>query len=118
LDQQAQKQQELIYNQDFQIQQLERKIRRIQGERTDEEQEALTKKIKELQDELDALTSRANLLNSQFKRSLDDQRHAKKLLGQLTSEMGALGQEIDELNLYNDSAVRSFHSSNLEPSAY
>ena len=46
LDQQSLRQQELIYTAEFQIQQMERKVARAGGERSDEEKIILNKKIK------------------------------------------------------------------------
>jgi len=47
LKQEKQRQQELLYNSDFQIQQLERKVSRAQGERSQEEQKKLQAEIVE-----------------------------------------------------------------------
>lgn len=49
LDQEQTRQQELIYSAEFQIQQMERKVARGMGERTDEEKSALNAKIRELE---------------------------------------------------------------------
>jgi hypothetical protein len=108
LDQEMQKQQEFIYTQDFQIQQLERKIRRAQGERTDEEQEVLTQKIDLLQIDLDEVTKKAKLLNGEWKKSQDDQRQAKIRLEKLQDQKKKLVQSLDSLNLYNDSAASMY----------
>lgn len=49
LDHEQTRQQELIYSAEFQIQQMERKVARGLGERTDDEKKALTTKIRELE---------------------------------------------------------------------
>lgn len=49
LDKEAARQQELLYNAEFQIQQIERKIARGLGERSDEEKQSLKKAIDELE---------------------------------------------------------------------
>lgn len=49
LDQEQTRQQELIYSAEFQIQQMERKVARGMGERTDEEKQILNDKIRELE---------------------------------------------------------------------
>ena len=54
--------------QDFTIQQLERKIARLQGERSTEELDALNAKIKELTDMLDERNDTHQLLATQLKR--------------------------------------------------
>jgi predicted nuclease with TOPRIM domain len=46
LDEELLKQQEILYTQDFQLQQLRHKLGRMEGERTGEEMELLTGKIK------------------------------------------------------------------------
>ena len=46
VDEEALKQQELLYTQDFQLQQLEHKLKRLEGERTEEETTHLYNKIK------------------------------------------------------------------------
>ena len=46
LDEETLKQQEILYTQDFQLQQQERKVGRLQGERSDEEQSTLNDKMK------------------------------------------------------------------------
>ena len=46
LDEEALKQQEILYTQDFQLQQLQHKLNRMEGERTDDEKLALNTKIK------------------------------------------------------------------------
>ena len=48
IDEETLKQQELLYTQDFQLQQLEHKLSRIEGERTEEEKTHLNEKIKAL----------------------------------------------------------------------
>ena len=46
VDEEALKQQELLYTQDFQLQQLEHKLNRLEGERSEEEKQHLTSRIK------------------------------------------------------------------------
>ncbi|ORY38857.1 hypothetical protein BCR33DRAFT_741348 [Rhizoclosmatium globosum] len=84
----ALKQQALLYAQEFQIQQLERKVRRAQGDRTDEEKEILLKKIEELNNQLESLTK----------------KQAKRKMESLQKEKDSICQSIDELNLYTESA--------------
>ncbi|KAJ3412119.1 Coiled-coil domain-containing protein 39 [Chytridiales sp. JEL 0842] len=104
LDQEAMKQQALLYAQEFQIQQLERKVRRAQGDRTDEEKEILMKKIEELNEQLDMQTKKYNLLVNQQKKSQEDLRQAKRKLADLQKEKDSITESIDELNLYTESA--------------
>lgn len=46
LDEETLKQQEILYTQDFQLQQLQHKLNRLEGERTDDEKGALNARIK------------------------------------------------------------------------
>ena len=54
--------------QDFAVQQLERRINRMQGERSNEEKIQLEAKIKDLTDELDQKNNTHTLLTLQLKR--------------------------------------------------
>jgi UDP-glucose:O-linked fucose beta-1,3-glucosyltransferase len=74
LDAESLKQQELVYNQEYQLQQLERKISRAQGERTNEEKQILTTKIKGLTVELENQTEQHSLLAQQQKKIVEDVR--------------------------------------------
>jgi chromosome segregation ATPase len=106
LDQEALKQQALLYNQEFQIQQLERKVRRAQGDRTDEEKEVLELKITELNKNLENQNKKHVLLTTQLKKSQEDLRQSRRSLDLLNVEKGRITQTIDELTLYNESASK------------
>ncbi|KAJ3390261.1 Coiled-coil domain-containing protein 39 [Lobulomyces angularis] len=105
LDQEAIKQQALLYAQEFQIQQLERKVRRAQGDRTDEEKAILEKTITELNENLEIQNKQWTLLNTQLKKSQDDLRLSRKNLETLVKEKETVTMHIEELSLYNDSAA-------------
>ncbi|KNE64716.1 hypothetical protein AMAG_10067 [Allomyces macrogynus ATCC 38327] len=105
LDQESIEQRTLIYNQEYTLQQLQRKVKRAQGDRTDEEKEVLTKKMAELTASLEQVTANQQLLSTQLKRSQDDLRHAKRRLEVLTKEKAAVSEQIDDLNLYSTSAA-------------
>ena len=53
LKQEKQRQQELLYNAEFQIQQMERKVAKAQGERSHEETNRLKQEIEAAQKDLD-----------------------------------------------------------------
>ena len=63
-----------MYNQEYQIQQLERKVRRILGERTDEEKEEYNKRINELNEQLEENNKKCNILHTQYKHLQDELR--------------------------------------------
>ncbi|KAI8910339.1 hypothetical protein EDD86DRAFT_138178 [Gorgonomyces haynaldii] len=94
----------MIYTMEFNIQQMERKVRRAEGDRTDEEKEILNKKIDQLQTQLDEVNAKYNLLNTQLKRSQEDLRHCKRRLDNLQRQRDNVLTNIEELNMYNESA--------------
>ncbi|KAL3896675.1 MAG: hypothetical protein SGCHY_003920 [Lobulomycetales sp.] len=106
LDQEALKQQALLYNQEFQIQQLERKVRRAQGDRTDEEKEILEQKITNLNKTLESQNKKHTLLTAQLKKSQEDLRKSRRSLDLLVQEKSRISSTIDELVLYNESASK------------
>jgi chromosome segregation ATPase len=67
LDQERAKQQDMIYNADFKLEQMNRKVARGLGERSTEEKERLTKRINELNEEQIASKSRNKELEQQAK---------------------------------------------------
>lgn len=68
LDKEAARQQELLYNAEFQIQQIERKIARGMGERSDEEKISLKKNIEELEVALAAVKEKRKMLHGQSRK--------------------------------------------------
>ncbi|KAF6040654.1 CCDC39 [Bugula neritina] len=106
LDHDSLKQLEIIYNQDFSIQQLERRINRMQGEHSNEEKVALEIRIKELTEHLEERQQSHTLLNAQLKRLQDDIRRAKRDLEKSNVEMADLTVKINELSLYNENSQR------------
>ncbi len=59
---------DFYFVQDFAIQQLERRINRMQGEQSNEEKLHLEAKIKEFTEELDQKTATHHLISLQLKR--------------------------------------------------
>ncbi|XP_041482554.1 coiled-coil domain-containing protein 39-like [Lytechinus variegatus] len=106
MDHDSLKQQEIIYNQDFTVQQLERKIARLEGERSTEEMDMLNARIKELTDFLEERNNTHGLLSNQLKRLQDDIRRVKRDLDKSGAEKADLTSKIEELNLHNDSSNR------------
>jgi UDP-glucose:O-linked fucose beta-1,3-glucosyltransferase len=105
LDQDALKQRAMLYSMGFGVQQLERKIRRCEGDRTDEEKNELLSRIKKLTAKLDNGNSRWSLLNIQLKKSQEELRHSKRNLERLEKNKNDISNNINELNLYNESAA-------------
>ncbi|KAK6195619.1 hypothetical protein SNE40_001008 [Patella caerulea] len=106
LDTDSLKQQEIIYNQDFAIQQLERRMNRMQGEKSNEEKLHLEAKIVSLTKELENKQATHTLLTNQLKRLQDDVRRVTYDLQKTGAEKNDLTSKIEELELYNDSSER------------
>jgi len=106
LDLESLKQQEIVYNQDFQLQQLERKMARLQGERSNEENKQLEIRIKQLSEFLESHQARHNMLTAQLKKLSDDLRRASRQLSSGADEKKDLANKIGELSLHNDSSER------------
>eukprot|EP01012_Entosiphon_sulcatum_P050738 TRINITY_DN69648_c0_g1_i1.p1 TRINITY_DN69648_c0_g1~~TRINITY_DN69648_c0_g1_i1.p1 ORF type:complete len:868 (+),score=296.52 TRINITY_DN69648_c0_g1_i1:132-2735(+) len=103
LDQETFKQQELLYNIEFQVQQMERKVNRAKGERTEEEKKELKEKINMLQTMLDDLQKQYRVLDLQVKRVVDDVRQSKAVVDQKAKAKDAENEVILELTLQNES---------------
>lgn len=106
LDHDSLKQQEIIYNQDFAIQQLERRINRMQGETSNEEKVQLEARIKELTENLGDKNDTHSLLTLQLKRLQDDIRRVKRELDKSAAEKADMTSKIEEIELYNDNSQR------------
>ena len=78
LDEESQRQRELVYAADFQLQLMERKVARASGVRTPQEQKELKARIAELTDSLEAYTGQFGMLTTQCKRLSNDLKQAKR----------------------------------------
>nr|KAG5697900.1 hypothetical protein BaRGS_026838 [Batillaria attramentaria] len=110
LDTEALKQQEILYSQDFNIQQLERRIGRMQGEQSNEEKVHLEVKLQELIRELDEKNNTHNLLALQLKRLQDDIRRVTRELETSGAVKADLTSKIEELSLYNENSERELRT--------
>jgi len=113
LDVSAMRQQELIYNAEFQIQQLERKVARASGERSDEEKVVLNEKIKVLQGELDKAVSKSKMLDAQVKKIQDELRKAKRTKQLKIEERANMRETIAELELVTKAAEDTLKATQL-----
>jgi len=104
LDKDSQKQNQLLYNVDFQLQQLERKVARAGGERSMEEKELLEKKIKTLALELEQVTQEQKLLHGQVKTIEVALKLANRKGTDLEAEYQKLTEKMGELRLENSSS--------------
>ena len=99
LEKERAKQQELSYNADFKLQQVERKVARGLGERTDEEKEKLLTRMKELEEEQNAKRERNKYLIQQYKILKQELKKWNRKYGQCDSTKLDLQRKIDEVEL-------------------
>uniref|UniRef100_A0A8C8RD37 Coiled-coil domain-containing protein 39 n=1 Tax=Pelusios castaneus TaxID=367368 RepID=A0A8C8RD37_9SAUR len=102
LDADTLKQQEIMYNQDFYIQQVERRLSRLKGDVNTDERQVLETKVAELTKTLEEKKDAHNLLHAQHKKLQGDVHFIKRAMDKTGEEMAGLMIRIDELNLFND----------------
>eukprot|EP00759_Apiculatamorpha_spiralis_P058034 PhF_6_TR894/c0_g1_i1/m.1407 len=105
LDQEGFKQQELLYNIEFQVQQMERKVNRAKGERTEEEKRELQEKIGVLQGMLDDLMKQFKVLELQVKRVNDEVRQTHHRHTDLEKVKHEAHEKVLELALQTESST-------------
>ena len=106
LDEESQRQRELVYAADFQLQLMERKVARASGVRTPQEQGELKGKIAELTETLETYTAQFGMLATQCKRLSNDLKQAKRQSEESDKEATRLTGAISELEMKNDSGQR------------
>merc|ERR1711998_555792 len=114
LDKESQKQNQLLYNVDFQLQQLERKVARAGGERSLEEKEILEKKIKVLQATLEDQVKEQKLLHGQVKTIEVTLKLSKRKRDDLLAEHQELIDRVNETRLENSSSQTTLKSKTKE----
>eukprot|EP00075_Anas_platyrhynchos_P031058 XP_027320311.1 coiled-coil domain-containing protein 39 isoform X1 [Anas platyrhynchos] len=102
LDADALKQQELMYNQDFYIQQVQRRLSRLEGEVNTEEKQVLEAKIAELKKTLEEKKNTCDVLHAQHKKLQSDVQLIKRAMEKTGEEANGLMIKINELNLFNE----------------
>ncbi|XP_048203015.1 coiled-coil domain-containing protein 39 [Perognathus longimembris pacificus] len=96
------KQQEIMYSQDFYIQQVERRMSRLKGDINTEEKQILEAKIVELKKALEEKQSECTLLDTQIKKLHNDLYFIKKLNSKNCEEKQIFMNKISELTLFID----------------
>lgn len=99
LDTEAARQAELVYNAEFQIQAMERKLARVKGEVSDEEKKRLEARIAELNTELERTRELESDLRQQLRRMGDDMRRVQRRQRDLEEELSVVRAAIAELEL-------------------
>ncbi|NXP46622.1 CCD39 protein, partial [Heliornis fulica] len=102
LDADALKQQELIYNQDFYIQQIQRRLSRLEGEVNIDEKRVLEAKVAELKKTLEEKKNTYDVLHVQYKKLESDVHVIKKEMDKTGEETSSMTIKINELNLFNE----------------
>eukprot|EP00758_Cryptobia_borreli_P005309 Tbor_TRINITY_DN4831_c0_g1::TRINITY_DN4831_c0_g1_i1::g.1234::m.1234 len=103
LDAESLKQQELLYSIEYNIQQMERKVNRSKGERTEEEKRELQEKIEVLQKMHDDLMKHHKMLNIQVKLVNDELRQSKHDVTTLEKQKETVSNVALELTIENES---------------
>ena len=106
LDQESLKSQEIIYQQDFNIAQLERRIARMQGEVNNEEKQALDERLKELNSTMAEKQGTKKIIDEQLRKLQDNLRRVQGDMDKSNREYQGLNAKIEELELYDDSSQR------------
>merc|ERR1719331_236177 len=107
LDQERQRQQELLYAVDFQSQLMQRKVARVSGERTIEEQEEFKRRIEKLDKDLEEQKSLHTILSAQIKRQDAELKNANRTLVNIKKDTEAMKGTMEELELQNTIMNRS-----------
>lgn len=102
LNQEFQRQQELLYNAEYQIQLMERRVSRAKGERTLEEKKDLENEIREASLEFEKISCEHKLLTASMKKIDDDLRAIERRLYSVEEGRERYATTIDELQLEND----------------
>lgn len=97
-----QKQQELLYNAEYQIQLLERKVARAQGEKTLEETDYLNEKIRLAREEHAKVSQKFQATVAAMKQLGDEHRSLDKKIKALEEEERKYTILIEKINLEND----------------
>eukprot|EP00892_Ulva_mutabilis_P002355 jgi/Ulvmu1/1211/UM109_0009.1 len=114
LDDQVIRQQELLYNVEFQLQQMERRVSRAKGERSDEETGVLNERIKGLTTELEGVNLQHSMLLAQVKKAEDELQHANTAHAQQTREHGKVKGEMEAVELETEMLSRSMKKTTAE----
>ena len=114
LDQESLRQQELVYNAEFQIQQMERKVARAGGERSDEEKIALNARIKVVTAQMEETKEQTRMLKMQCKKVIDELAVSRRTLIDIKAARLKGEARIAELQLVNDAAVKTLREHNKE----
>ncbi|KAG5471567.1 hypothetical protein LSCM4_03115 [Leishmania orientalis] len=100
LDGESFSQQGVLYNIEFSVQQMEKRVSRAKGERTEEERKELHSKIDLLQKTLDELEKQNRTLHSQVKRVREEMRQSAMAIERLEATKKRALEEVLEMDLH------------------
>ncbi|NXO72786.1 CCD39 protein, partial [Phainopepla nitens] len=106
LDTDLLKQQELIYNQDFYIQQVQRRLSRLEGEINSDEKRVLEGKVAELKKTLEEKKKAYDVLQSLYRKIQNDVQIIKRTIDKTKEETSGLIVKIEELTLFNERSLQ------------
>ncbi|XP_048362804.1 coiled-coil domain-containing protein 39 [Sphaerodactylus townsendi] len=106
LDAETLKQQEIMYIQDFYIQQVERRLSRLKGELNTDERQLLEAKLTELTKIVDEKRRSYNVLQAQRKKLQSDMHFINLSMNKTGEEMAGLNTRVNELNLFIDKSEK------------
>jgi|MDSY01.1.fsa_nt_gb chromosome segregation ATPase len=110
LDQESIRQQELIYNAEFQIQQMERKVSRGLGERSDEETKKLKQEIVVCEEVLEKAKEQKRMLVSQCRKLNFELRAAVRKKEMSVKAQADLEAQINQLEIENMSESQTLEA--------
>lgn len=102
LHQELARQQELLYNAEYQIQLLERKVARANGEMSNKESEYLEEETKKIQTKRDGIQNQHNVLVDAVSQLEDEKRHLERVIKDKEEERKKHVTLIEKFNLEND----------------
>ncbi|KAM7043807.1 coiled-coil domain-containing protein 39 isoform 1-T1 [Acridotheres tristis] len=106
LDTDLLKQQELIYNQDFYIQQIQRRLSRLEGEINADEKQVLEEKVAELKKTLEEKKKAYDVLQSLYRKLQNDIQITKRTIDKTREETSGMVVKIEELTLFNERSLQ------------
>merc|ERR1712000_183226 len=102
----AERQKELLYNEEFQIQKMERQVHRLQGFRTLEEKTQLDAEHEELSRQLGTIKSEHVLLEKSLKKLRDDLSAVKRQISKVEKDKSTTNAVLEEMVLSNEMAQK------------
>lgn len=106
LQQEISRQHELLYNAAYQIQFLERKVAKANGEKTSKETTELTEKIKDAQNKHDIAKTELDTLNKALRTLTDEKRKLERDIKSGEEAKERYTSVIEKLNLENDMTLQ------------